>query len=793
VPAGAVTPPPTPASAEERRRLEPWRRFHFGDPVAELPTLPERTLPVALHALRGITVRSGWPLLVDPTAEGESFAQSLGAWLQAQTVGERSLADNRSRVEARLARTLAGGAPRPAREALAAACAGALEEIELGVEERGRFRDAAKAMAEALPPQALLVALGPDAPLQLAELAARRRTDRARRRFAAQTGELTGAIDALLESDRERRRDGEAPAAGVGKLGNLGARFVDSSRLSGVVAHRKQGAPLPEERRRRLESARELLAALEREPAANLWIVPASFTDAVAEPKKIAEDTCAAAAAAFDERAAATLELIRAARLAKLEVTGEVDPGRYVAALERLDWRGLGADELALVPPVLAVVSAAALAGAGLASLVALLQSGRPVQVLLLDAADGEAAAADRVRFDPAYLGIGLREVYVHQGSPARPEALARGLERALAGSRPGLHVIDRPWFGTPDLDVWLVASARVSGRATPLLRFEPEAGASWARRMRFDDNPEPTAEWPEEPVAAALAGSGPPPMVRFTYADAALLDPSWSAHFSPVDAASDDLVPLADWLELEPEQAGRSLPFVWGATPGGEALRLAVTRALAFATRDRLGLWRTLEELAGLRNEHVEEAIARTRREADERAAREREALVARHAAELDGVRAAAAAAAVDHLVSTLFEVEPQFERATPAGSAGQTGRPATLQVQAVATPESAPAAGAEPAPAAAAEPAAAPAQEDAWIDTALCTSCDECIRKYPSIFAYNADKQAYVKDPRGGTFKDLVSAAEMCTAKVIHPGTPWNSKEPDLDDLVTRAQAFA
>jgi len=92
--------------------------------------------------------------------------------------------------------------------------------------------------------------------------------------------------------------------------------------------------------------------------------------------------------------------------------------------------------------------------------------------------------------------------------------------------------------------------------------------------------------------------------------------------------------------------------------------------------------------------------------------------------------------------------------------------------------------------APAAGA-PAAAPTT-DAWVDSALCTSCDDCTRKYPGIFAYNADKQAYVKNPRGGAFRDLVRAAEACPARVIHPGEPWNPQEKDLAAWVARAKKF-
>ena len=59
--------------------------------------------------------------------------------------------------------------------------------------------------------------------------------------------------------------------------------------------------------------------------------------------------------------------------------------------------------------------------------------------------------------------------------------------------------------------------------------------------------------------------------------------------------------------------------------------------------------------------------------------------------------------------------------------------------------------------------------------------------------MFAYNADKQAYIKDPRAGTFAQLVTAAEKCPVGAIHPGTPLNAKEKDLDKWLKRALPFS
>ena len=80
----------------------------------------------------------------------------------------------------------------------------------------------------------------------------------------------------------------------------------------------------------------------------------------------------------------------------------------------------------------------------------------------------------------------------------------------------------------------------------------------------------------------------------------------------------------------------------------------------------------------------------------------------------------------------------------------------------------------------------------EAVWIDTPECTACDECMNINPKVFAYDDSKKAIVIDPKAGTYLEIVKAAEKCTAGVIHPGTPWNSNEANLDKLVARAAKF-
>lgn len=799
----AVATPATPAattSAATGEQLDTLRRFHLGDPRVEAPQVPLGLLPAALHPLRDRPVRGGWPLLVLPSAAGEeAFAVPVGERLGSLVAsGGRLLVDNAARLE-RALRAVTDGGIVPAAEALRTALATVAAELDLPATERGQLADAEATLVAGLPADAVLVAFGRHAPLLLAHLAAERQLRAARTRVAATVHELATGVGALLDADRERRPAATPTRERAGRLGAMGS-LLDADRLASVVAHRRAGAAMPVARRERLEAVRRTLGNFELAAGAPRWIaveeleVPA----ALGRVRRV-EDPFAAADHELDEALAGVFELVRAIRVARLELAEAFDLERHLPWLDRLDLASLDRDELALVPPVLVVVEEGWLTAARLPMLSRLLRGNRPLQLIVLQGVDGDGRAVvdpAAARLELGYLGIGHREAFVAQASVARPQGLAASFVRALASVRPALHLVDVPVFAPDDLDPWLVASARVSGRVAPLLRYDPSAGTTWARRLRFDDNPEPAADWPREALPADVAGL--PGDAAFTFADAMLLDPAWRAHVALAAGANDDLVPLADWLELATEEAVRKLPFVWAVDREGVAQRVVVDRTLVAACRDRLAFWRTLEELAGVRNEHVEEAVARARREEREAAAREREELSARHRGELEQLRAAADVAAVERVVTALFAVEATGPLAVgPPAIAPVTMAPLPTSPAPVAAGATAPAATVTSAPAVpASEPVAAAAASDepseAWVDTPLCTSCDECIRKSPGIFAYNADKQAYVKDPRGGTFRELVLAAEACTAKIIHVGTPWNPNEPDLATWQARGAQF-
>jgi pyruvate-ferredoxin/flavodoxin oxidoreductase len=77
-------------------------------------------------------------------------------------------------------------------------------------------------------------------------------------------------------------------------------------------------------------------------------------------------------------------------------------------------------------------------------------------------------------------------------------------------------------------------------------------------------------------------------------------------------------------------------------------------------------------------------------------------------------------------------------------------------------------------------------------WIDTPNCTACDECIQLNSKVFAYNEDKKAIIKNAEAGSYKDLVKAAERCTARVIHPGLPRNRSEKGIEKWIKRGEKY-
>ena len=82
--------------------------------------------------------------------------------------------------------------------------------------------------------------------------------------------------------------------------------------------------------------------------------------------------------------------------------------------------------------------------------------------------------------------------------------------------------------------------------------------------------------------------------------------------------------------------------------------------------------------------------------------------------------------------------------------------------------------------------------APDEPWIETPRCSTCNECTAINDRMFAYNDNKQAYIKDPTSARSASSSRRRKSCQVAIIHPGKPRNPNEPGLDELIERAKAF-
>lgn len=620
-------------------------------------------------------------------------------------------------------------------------------------------------------PAADAVLLDGQGPFRVASRLLRRERKAARTRLLAEFRDLQGALHARLRADDALAPEASRPERLEAGLGAAGER-LDAAALARTLPQAKGTKRFEPERRARIErTAAELDRALATIPAGP-EVVAAVPTGSHLEPDaadrvRAYHAPLASAAALFDELAAERVPFVRAARAARMELdSGWADPARF-AALESLDWQGFEADEMALLPSVLALETGVRVRGDQLGGLSRLLRSGRPVTAVVVETLDDlhRDESWDSVAgFHPGlgYLAVAHREAFVLESSVVRPDHLLSGLTTCARSLGPGLALVTVPRKGVGAGDLPALAAA-LFGRATALLRYDPAAGETWAERFDLQANPEPEAAWPD-------VGGAPWTFVHFAACESGL-----HRHVLGPPATGDDerFVPVAEWLASPEDLRHRRIPVLEFANE-----RRLVTHAAAFAALDRMRAWRILQELAGHHNEHARRAAVRARADAEQKAAAEREALEAAHADAIEKARLAAATEAVDRIVAALLgqAIAGPIPAITPSPAVPGSA-PAVLE----------------------AAPAVAPEIEEEevfldepWIDSGLCTTCNECTNLNGRMFRYNANKQAELADRSAGTFDDLVKAAEKCPARCIHVGVPPAGDPKVTEDLRARAQKF-
>jgi ferredoxin len=461
-----------------------------------------------------------------------------------------------------------------------------------------------------------------------------------------------------------------------------------------------------------------------------------------------------------------------------------------------LAWEAFSESEKALCPLVAILTDTVSLSDKALGGFLECLGKGYPVKVL----ATRQGGAKGGI--DLAAAAISVKKALVVQSTALDPNALLAGFSKGLEGSGPAFfHLFGEILsVGNNGSQRFLNACAALESRVFPAIRYEPENDLRWGQRFRQVFNPQPERDWPVHHLEIKVAKEGVQAQTSvFTAVDFAALDPSLASGFKlvPPEYAIGGLVPLADYL-LDGEGAETtSIPFIWMADDQLHLYRAAVSQSLVKFCRSCLDSWRYIQENTGIRNYHAEHAVESYKNQFQPTLEVSKGQQV--QAAELEAYASAAVKAAMEQLAASLlgFPLSGISDALTTATAPSEDH--ATILPEVTAPLPTAPGQVADtlvPEVETPAEVNSAPAptilEVEAWIDSPLCTSCNECVDNFPQIFSYNDDKQAFVASPRGGAYADLVRAAERCPVSIIHPGTPWDKSDPDLAALSERARPF-
>lgn len=668
-----------------------------------------------------------------------------------------------------------------------------LEEVaDLSPAAARKFRDEADRLRQRVPAGGRVLPFHPRALAWLWWEVAGGRVCEARRELVEELQRLALKLEELLALAEVLAPAGRSAEKLAGSLGEEGSRWLDPQRLEQPLRRAQGGSQgIPEARRERLvrclDGVQSSLRWLEALPRATVVAdleqrpVPEELEWVVVPAEKVVEVAENRLQVALEQ----LVETERWRRRAHLELEDAYEPERHEPILGRLDWDDLGIDLLGALGPFTAVIRRETLTEATLAAVLAALDRGLPLHVCVLETELQVGEPGSRGVLEPARLILAASGCFAARSSLARPRELGELLAAVAAGRGPSLLQIQVPSGELPAPAAWERCELAWRCRAAAGWSCDGTTGESWAESFRLLENPDPEAV---APTVQWVGTQGETVEEVCDLAHLLLLRTDLRGEFwvIPPTVELEELTPVGRTDETAGEVP--PLPFLWVRNGLGELRRAVVSRRVWEASRNCRRSWRLLQELAGINNPYVARAVAAVREELERRFAEEREAAVER-------ARAEGADVAIQRLVGLLTNPEAALGRldwetvrkpteAREVKESAASGAEVALETEATA-------AAAESAAVAEAEVEAELAEEP-YIDSELCTSCNDCINLNPRMFQYNSERQAYIADPSAGTFAELVKAAESCPARCIHPGLPRPGDPTVTPELVERAKAF-
>ena len=741
--------------------------FHLtGRPAGSLDSLAKLKLrPALFSSFRELgKLRYDFPLVLARDASGAQSIQSLSALVDGALAQAAPAGIDGERVRKQVLRL-----EEEIRSILAGGGSGSLSDLwnKASIRlpsHRAETPDLGlKRVQAALKVDGELLECGADTAARLFTHAWRAVQEEKASRFRDRVARLVLKLSDILKADFAASEGGRSAQHLRAAVGNTHQDAFDFAALSRMLNSVPAAPRLSESRRRRIQG---LITVLE---AQRFYPAPAARGSKASRSKghTFVFESCAEAGKAFRERLPEQAELAKALAAAELEVNGEYMETKHDSYFAGFGATALDAKDHAQFPAYLVFLKTGAQA-TDYASLLELLSAGVPVKIVLQfddlvedSAIPGQPVLSLRSK-QLADMAIGLGTVFVLQSSASNLYQCHDELARGLNFAGPALFSVYSGLTGAAGgVAPYLAAAAAMECRAFPAFAYDPSAGPDWASRFHIERNPQPDRDWPAQSFAyedqdhQRVAEE-----LDFTLVDFFACDPRYAGDFArlPRENWNGSMMTVRESLAQTDEGLPEKVPYLLMVDSSDVLQKVIVGERLIREAR-RLGdVWRSLQELGGIRNSHAERLLEREKRSWEEQKQRELESLK----------RAPAPA---------------------PVAVAPVAAAP-VVQTQAAA-PAAAPAAAA-PAAAIAAEPAEEKRSDEAYIETPRCTTCEECMQINKQMFVYDGNKQAYIADLKAGTYRQMVEAAESCQVSIIHPGKPWDPSEAGLEELIARAEPF-
>ena len=590
--------------------------------------------------------------------------------------------------------------------------------------------------------------------------------------FLNESRELLQRVTDILSTEYEKTDAANSPQELANRLASGEFKLDSFSRL---MAHSHK-LDFSQARNARLQLVKDKLAQLIHELESGELTVAGDFKTAFKQ---------------YEASLNNFIACYRARQIAKLEVANRYVAQKHDAYFENFDLINIPVADLALIWPAVVYLKQSKLTADQLGEIARLATSEAPIKVILefdtaLETAKTTYESPIFSAAVPRLLRGLLQEsgIFAAQLSLADFESLAAAFAAGLEFDGPAIWGVFAGEAKNADDRFRQVYGANFS-RVVPAFALDYGKGSLWADKFSLAGNENPEMRWNSATAAFTTENREKVEIeALYTAVDFLSEQPAFAAHCFAFEAdeVGDEMVAVAD---LPDKVAPEKIPFVVKYDKKGKKYTVVISQFLLNSAIKILANWRNLQELAGIENSHV---LAQMQIEKEKLDA----ALIAR-----ENEREKKFQAKLDATVGSLAD---EIVGNIAAGLLGQATAPVAAPAAVTPVPAALP-----DQPAAEAEDeqtstAAAPEEADddemsfdaAYIDTPLCTSCNECVQRNSMIFAYDGNQQATIKDAAAGPFRDIVEAAEKCPVKIIHPGKPLNPDEAGLEDLTKRAEQF-